>query len=60
MVGGALCAHCKSPLTSESDYQQHLRQHQPQLPAACIVCRQTLGSELEARLHARFHLQVIN
>ncbi|XP_017884834.1 zinc finger protein 423 homolog isoform X2 [Ceratina calcarata] len=28
------------------------------LPAACVVCRQTLISDLECRLHARHHLRV--
>lgn len=34
-----------------------MAQHHPALPAPCVVCRQTLASEPEARLHARFHLR---
>lgn len=34
-----------------------MARHHPTLPAPCVVCRQTLASEAEARLHARFHLR---
>lgn len=34
-----------------------MARHNPALPAPCVVCRQTLASEAEARLHARFHLR---
>lgn len=34
-----------------------MARHHPALPAPCVVCRQTLASEAEARLHARFHLR---
>lgn len=27
------------------------------LPTVCVICRQTLVSDMEARMHARFHLQ---
>lgn len=30
------------------------------LPTVCVICRQTLASEMEARMHARFHLQPTN
>ncbi|KAG8224669.1 hypothetical protein J437_LFUL005111 [Ladona fulva] len=29
----------------------------PPLPTPCVVCRQTLVSEVEVRMHARFHLR---
>ncbi|XP_045495753.1 zinc finger protein 423-like [Colias croceus] len=57
VVAGDTCARCRSRLTSEEAYLTHMARHHPALPAPCIICRQTLASEAEARLHARFHLR---
>ncbi|XP_020295105.1 zinc finger protein 423 homolog isoform X2 [Pseudomyrmex gracilis] len=65
------CVVCRGCLTTESQFLDHVQRHSlenvdPQqrldnslshLPAACVVCRQTLISDLECRLHARHHLR---
>ncbi|KAG5322713.1 ZN423 protein, partial [Pseudoatta argentina] len=65
------CVVCRGCLTSESQFLDHVQRHNldnvdpqqrldstlPHLPAPCIVCRQTLISDLECRLHARHHLR---
>lgn len=66
MLSGSACTHCKINLVDEEQYMQHLQQHsnnnpnvqqqQLVLPTACVICRQTLVSEMEAKIHARFHL----
>ncbi|VVC91973.1 unnamed protein product [Leptidea sinapis] len=57
VVAGDTCARCRSRLPSEDAFLTHMARHHPTLPAPCIICRQTLASEAEARLHARFHLR---
>ncbi|XP_034835743.2 zinc finger protein 423 homolog isoform X1 [Maniola hyperantus] len=57
VVGGDTCARCRSRLPSEEAFLSHMARHHPALPAPCVICRQTLASEAEARLHARFHLR---
>ncbi|CAH0394786.1 unnamed protein product [Bemisia tabaci] len=67
VISGSACTHCKTTLGDEEEFMQHLQQHsstnpglqqqqQLVLPTACVICRQTLVSEMEARIHARFHL----
>ncbi|KOX74332.1 hypothetical protein WN51_00235 [Melipona quadrifasciata] len=65
------CIVCRGNLFSESQFLEHVQRHSlenvdpqqrldgslPHLPAACVVCRQTLISDLECRLHARHHLR---
>lgn len=65
------CVVCRSCLTSENQFLEHVQRHSlenvdpqqrldnslPHLPAPCVVCRQTLISDLECRLHARHHLR---
>ncbi|XP_037968822.2 zinc finger protein 423 homolog isoform X2 [Plutella xylostella] len=57
VIAGDTCARCRARLTSEESFLSHMARHHPALPAPCVVCRQTLASEAEARLHARFHLR---
>ncbi|XP_059051121.1 zinc finger protein 423 homolog isoform X1 [Achroia grisella] len=57
VVAGDTCARCRARLPSEESFLTHMARHHPALPAPCVVCRQTLASEAEARLHARFHLR---
>ncbi|CAH0405359.1 unnamed protein product [Chilo suppressalis] len=57
VVAGDTCARCRARLPSEESFLTHMARHHPTLPAPCVVCRQTLASEAEARLHARFHLR---
>ncbi len=62
--------HCKGSITTEEQFYSHIQQHsttngnntnnstsQLILPTVCVICRQTLVSEMEAGMHARFHLQ---
>ncbi|XP_014243462.1 zinc finger protein 423 homolog isoform X2 [Cimex lectularius] len=71
VVFGSVCTHCKAQIHNEESFIKHVMQHtnnagntmskgqqQLVLPVACVICRQTLGSEMETRLHAKFHLQV--
>ncbi|XP_032670580.1 zinc finger protein 423 isoform X2 [Odontomachus brunneus] len=65
------CVVCRGCLASESQFLEHVQRHSlenvdpqqrldnslPHLPAPCVVCRQTLISDLECRLHARHHLR---
>lgn len=61
---------CKGSITTEEQFYSHIQQHssaqggtannvsqnQLILPTVCVICRQTLVSEMEAQMHARFHL----
>ncbi|XP_066902015.1 zinc finger protein 423 homolog isoform X3 [Halyomorpha halys] len=66
VVYGSTCSHCKVVLTSEENFISHIMSHnncssktyQLTLPLPCVICRQTLVSEAETRLHAKFHLQI--
>nr|XP_033335977.1 zinc finger protein 423 homolog [Megalopta genalis]XP_033335978.1 zinc finger protein 423 homolog [Megalopta genalis] len=65
------CVVCRGNLATEAHFLEHVQRHSlenvdpqqrldgslPHLPAACVVCRQTLISDLECRLHARHHLR---
>ncbi|XP_026493706.2 zinc finger protein 423 [Vanessa tameamea] len=57
VIAGDTCSRCRSRLPTEEAFLNHMARHHPALPAPCVVCRQTLASEAEARLHARFHLR---
>lgn len=70
LIAERKCMHCKGTINSEEEFITHTQQHsstngnnannstsQLVLPTVCIICRQTLVSEMEARLHAKFHLQ---
>ncbi|EDW60604.1 zinc finger protein 423 homolog [Drosophila virilis] len=51
------CAHCGQQLEHVAAFRAHLGEHgnDGHLPMACICCRQTLHSEFELSLHAKFH-----
>ncbi|XP_049547208.1 zinc finger protein 423 homolog [Anopheles darlingi] len=51
------CSHCSLPLPDVHTFKQHLPVHQTpdRFPQQCICCRQTLNSEFEISLHAKFH-----
>lgn len=66
IVEGNSCVQCKSVLTDEQSFYLHQLQHsstpsksntQISLPANCIICCQTLQTEVEVNLHAKFHLK---
>uniref|UniRef100_A0A336LY32 CSON005564 protein n=1 Tax=Culicoides sonorensis TaxID=179676 RepID=A0A336LY32_CULSO len=50
------CSHCSSVIDDITAFKTHLTEHSGQeIPIQCICCRQTLHSEFEISLHARFH-----
>ncbi|CAH0562421.1 unnamed protein product [Brassicogethes aeneus] len=66
IVEGNTCVQCKSILCDEQSFYHHQLQHsnkiikqnsQISLPANCIVCCQTLQTDIEIKLHAKFHLK---
>lgn len=66
IVSGNACTQCKTVLIDEQSFYSHQLQHsavlnknssQISLPANCIVCCQTLQTDVEIKLHASFHLQ---
>ncbi|EFA11085.2 zinc finger protein 423 homolog isoform X1 [Tribolium castaneum] len=65
IVEGNSCVQCKSVLTDENSFYSHQLQHsnpgkpnsQISLPANCIICCQTLQTDVEIKLHAKFHLK---
>ncbi|XP_077503009.1 zinc finger protein Lobe isoform X2 [Amblyomma americanum] len=58
VVKGSTCAGCREVLRSEEQFFSHVNSHGggPMLPLPCVVCRQTLMSQVELRMHARFHV----
>ncbi|XP_061391672.1 zinc finger protein 423 homolog [Musca vetustissima] len=56
------CSHCSKPLPDVSAFKAHLADHnaEGQMPVQCICCRQTLHSEFEIGLHAKFHVKASN
>ncbi|XP_015120504.1 zinc finger protein 423 homolog [Diachasma alloeum] len=63
-----VCVVCRASLASERDFLEHIHKHSLEgvegregivshVPAHCVVCRQTLISEFECQLHAKFHLR---
>ncbi|XP_031357117.1 zinc finger protein 423 homolog isoform X2 [Photinus pyralis] len=68
IVSGNTCTQCKAILTDEQSFYSHQVQHsavlnkpnsQISLPANCIICCQTLQTDVEIKLHSNFHLQHI-
>lgn len=69
IVAGNNCTQCKTLLTDEMCFYNHQLQHGTSssggnstknmlsLPANCIVCCQTLQTDVEIKLHASFHLR---
>jgi len=68
VVSGSMCTSCRLNVTSEEEYYIHMKQHCSStggnngptsgplaFPAGCIVCRQTLMTDIEIQMHARFH-----
>ncbi|CAD7089520.1 unnamed protein product [Hermetia illucens] len=51
------CSHCSQALNDVGMFKSHLNEHNPegQIPVQCICCRQTLHSDFEVGLHAKFH-----
>uniref|UniRef100_A0A1A9W9U1 C2H2-type domain-containing protein n=1 Tax=Glossina brevipalpis TaxID=37001 RepID=A0A1A9W9U1_9MUSC len=53
------CSHCSKVLPDVAAFKAHLPEHnnEGQMPVQCICCRQTLHSEFEVGLHAKFHVK---
>ncbi|KAL9918899.1 zinc finger protein Lobe isoform 2-T2 [Glossina fuscipes fuscipes] len=53
------CSHCSKALPDVAAFKSHLPEHnnEGQMPVQCICCRQTLHSEFEVGLHAKFHVK---
>lgn len=60
-----VCSHCKMIIDSEDQFYQHLQKHcspvnmnggQVTFPTSCIICRQTLVSDIEVKVHVHYHL----
>ncbi|XP_064465520.1 zinc finger protein 423-like isoform X2 [Ornithodoros turicata] len=58
VTNGSTCAGCREVLRTEEQFVSHVTSHGggPGLPLPCVICRQTLMSEVELRIHARFHV----
>jgi len=60
-----VCSHCKMIIDNEDQFHQHLQKHcnpananggQVAFPTSCIICRQTLVSDIEVKVHVHYHL----
>lgn len=64
------CLSCHAKIASKDDYMRHFVEHNNQMskssdavaaaglfPVVCIICKQTLMSEIELDLHASYHCQ---
>ncbi|KAJ6649422.1 Zinc finger protein [Pseudolycoriella hygida] len=50
------CSRCLTALPDVATFKAHMSEHGPvEIPVQCICCRQTLNSEFEIGLHAKFH-----
>lgn len=73
VISANCCTQCKASINTEEQFYAHLLQHssnnnnnnasnqktksQVALPTPCVICRQTLISEVEVRIHSQFHLR---
>lgn len=68
IVSGNSCTQCKTVISDEQSFYSHQMQHssvsgvtkpssQISLPANCVICCQTLQTDVELKLHAKFHLR---
>ncbi|KAH1022982.1 zinc finger protein 423 homolog [Dendroctonus ponderosae] len=70
IVEGNICVPCKTVLIDEDSFVKHQLKHNNNsksatklnliLPYICIVCGQTLQSDREIELHAKFHLKFLS
>lgn len=70
IVEGNICVQCKTVLLDEETFIKHQLKHNDTsksttklnliLPSICIVCGQTLQSDHEIELHAKFHLKFLS
>ncbi|XP_055313875.1 zinc finger protein 423 homolog isoform X2 [Sitodiplosis mosellana] len=51
------CTYCSANLPDIQGFKSHMAEHgNVELPVQCICCRQTLSSQFEIDLHAKFHV----
>ncbi|XP_076260817.1 uncharacterized protein LOC143196830 isoform X1 [Rhynchophorus ferrugineus] len=70
IVDGNICVECKTILVDEQSFFKHQMKHNDAskpstklnliLPSICIICGQTLQSDKEIELHAKFHLKFLS
>ncbi|XP_030748260.1 zinc finger protein 423 homolog [Sitophilus oryzae] len=69
IIDGNICVQCKTILVDEQAFFKHQVKHNDAskpptklnliLPSICIICGQTLQSDKEIELHAKFHLKFL-
>lgn len=67
ILSGNTCTVCKAVLVNEQAFYTHHIEHSPGksnsqifLPVNCIICCQTLQTDVELKLHSKFHLKYLN
>lgn len=67
ILSGNTCTVCKAVLVNEQTFYAHHIEHSPGkansqifLPVNCIICCQTLQTDVELKLHSKFHLKYLN
>ncbi|XP_050314262.1 zinc finger protein 423-like [Anthonomus grandis grandis] len=70
IVEGNICVSCKTIIMDEESFVKHQLKHNDNsrtsaklniiLPSICIICGQTLQSDREIELHAKFHLKFLS
>lgn len=67
ILSGNTCTICKAVLVNEQAFYTHHIEHSPGkansqifLPVNCIICCQTLQTDVELKLHSKFHLKYLN
>lgn len=67
ILSGNTCTVCKAVLVNEQAFYGHHIEHSPGkansqifLPVNCIICCQTLQTDVELKLHSKFHLKYLN
>lgn len=67
ILSGNTCTVCKAVLVNEQAFYAHHIEHSPGkansqifLPVNCIICCQTLQTDVELKLHSKFHLKYLN
>lgn len=63
IIAGNICTVCQAVLVDDEAFYRHHFEHSSGkgkskifVPANCIICRQTLQTEVEMKLHSRSHL----
>lgn len=58
VLTSSFCVTCKNQIRNEQQFYSHIQEHNGHgFPTPCVICRQTLTSEVEIRVHSKFHLK---